>query len=196
MAWVAVQPGEVVGDIACGTGATLVRLGEAVGETGRAIGLEHSAEMARIAEGRIRDHGMQDRCKVRLCAVESYLEAERFDALLFCFTHDVLQSPEAVRNICAHARDGARVVVAGTRFLPWAWGLPLNLFTAIRGRRYLTTYRGLRMPWRHLLAFCPDFKILETDHWGTSYLGAGTIHHPPNFKVQPSHNTQPAKETT
>jgi hypothetical protein len=84
--------------------------------------------------------------------------------------------------------------VAGARFLPWTWGFPLNLFTAIRGRRYLTTYRGMRKPWRHLLEYCPDFKMLETDHLGTSYLGAGTICHSPAPNLQTRILVQPAKE--
>jgi ubiquinone/menaquinone biosynthesis C-methylase UbiE len=89
----AAQPGEIIGDIACGTGATLVRLGEAVGEAGRAIGLEHSEEMARIAEGRVRHLDLQNCCEVRICAAESYQDARPFDALFF-----------ASRTMCCNRR--------------------------------------------------------------------------------------------
>lgn len=171
----AVRPGETVADVACGTGATLIQLGQAVGEHGKAIGLELSDDMAMSAFQKIEAEGLQDRCQLRVGPIENYFDSDHYDALLFCYTHDVLQSPYALHALFAHARDGARVAVAGARFLPWWWGLPLNMFTAYRGRRYLTTFAGLRRPWRYLLDFCPDFHVIGTDHLGTSYLGTGTF---------------------
>ena len=161
------RPGEVVCDVACGTGATLVALAQAVGEGGQVIGLELSDDMATLAHKRIESAGLTDRCRVRVGAIEEYLDRNRYDAFLFCYTHDVLQSPQALAALFAHARDGAR-------FLPWWWGFPLNLVTAYRGRRYLTTFRGLRRPWHLLENYCPDFRVIGSDHAGTSYLGVGT----------------------
>ena len=173
MAQLAIQPGETVADVACGTGATLVQLGLAVGDDGAAIGLELSTDMAELANQRIKDAGLTGRCQMRVGAIESYKDHVSYDALLFCYTHDVLQSPRALQSLFAHARAGARVVVVGARFLPWWWGFPLNLFTGYRARRYLTTFRGLREPWRLLVNHCPDFRLIGSDHLGTSYLGVG-----------------------
>lgn len=177
LAQLAAQPGETIADVACGTGATLVQLGEAVGERGTVIGLELSTDMANLASQRIEAAGLAGRCQLRVGAIEGYRDRITYDALLFCYTHDVLQSPQALQALFAHARDGARVVAVGARFLPWWWGFPLNLFTGYRARRYLTTFRGLREPWRLLMTYCPDFRIVGSDHAGTSYLGVGTYKH-------------------
>lgn len=51
----ALQPGERVLDVACGTGTTVVTLAQQVGQTGYVLGIEQSPEMADIARQRICD---------------------------------------------------------------------------------------------------------------------------------------------
>jgi len=165
------RPGETVFDVACGTGPLLARLAGSVGPQGRVLGIEHSPEMAAIARARLA--GSHPGASVVVTSVEALATDLRADAMIFCYTHDVLQSPEALARLEEHAKPGCRVVVAGVRFLPWWWGFPVNLVTAIRTRAYLTTYRGLRRPWARLERQCPDFRILATFHAGSSYLGAG-----------------------
>lgn len=169
------RPGQHVADIACGTGATLPALAHAVGVAGRVTGFELSPEMAAIASARIEAAGLTGRVRIVVGPVENMDAAEQFDAFLFCYTHDVLQSPQSLSALAAAARPGARIAVAGMRFLPWWWGFGINLFTAYRARDYLTSYRGLGQPWRGLLDVAPDFRVIGTDHFGTSYLGAGSI---------------------
>ncbi len=98
----------------------------------------------------------------------------RADAMLFFYAHDVLQSPRALDRLFRVAHPGARVVSAGACFLPWWRGALLNAWTAVRARHYLTTYRGLDRPWRHLQRFCPDFRPIAGSFLGTGYLGIGT----------------------
>jgi len=105
---------------------------------------------------------------------EEFVADDVADALLFFYTHDVLQSPAALERLFARARAGARVVAAGARFLPWWWGAPLNAWTALRVRRFLTTYRRLSRPWRHLERHCPDFALVRHNFLGTGYIGGGT----------------------
>lgn len=169
------RPGQHVADIACGTGATLPALAHAVGAEGRVTGFELSPEMAAIASARIEAAGLTGRVRIVVGPVENMDAAEQFDAFLFCYTHDVLQSPQSLSALAAAARPGARIAVAGARFLPWWWGFSINLFTAYRARHYLTSYRGLSQPWHGLLDIAPDFRVIGTDHFGTSYLGAGSI---------------------
>ena len=167
--------GETVFDVACGTGATLVPLADKVGRRGKVIGFEQSPEMARIARSRVDDSGTATPVSVFVAAAEEAPLSEHADALLFSYTHDVIQNPAAVRHLMQHARPGAKVAVLATRFVAWWWGAPLNLFTAFRSRHYLTTFRGLSQPWKPLQPYCPDMRMVGTYFGGSSCLAVGTV---------------------
>jgi SAM-dependent methyltransferase len=165
------QTGEVVFDVACGAGAILDTLAWRVGPQGRVVGIEQSPEMAALAC----DAAAGSANVTVLCdPVESFRSPHRADALVFCYTHDVLQSPAALANLFAHTRPGARVAVAGLCLLPW-WGAPANACVLWGARNYLTTWRGLRQPWAPLMARCPDLRVVSRHHLGTGYLAAGTV---------------------
>lgn len=167
----ALREGDVVFDVACGTGAMLPALSRAVGPGGAVLGIEQSIEMAAIASQRVADAGLSN-TRVLVSPVEEARAELRADALLFCYTHDVLQSGAALDRLGALARPRARVVVAGARLLGW-WAAPLNLWKLWRSRRYLTTYRGLTDPMAKLRRFCPDLTVVRTRMLGTSYLAVG-----------------------
>ena len=167
--------GEVVYDVACGTGPMLAELARRVGAGGHVVGIEHSPEMMALARVRVRSEGIGGVVTLMQAAAEEARLERTADALLFFYTHDVFQSEDALDNLFRCARQGARVVAAGARFLPWRWAAPLNLWTMVRARRYLTTYRGLGRPWRHLERYCPDFRPVASNFAGTSYLGVGTF---------------------
>ncbi len=171
----ALRAGETVADVACGTGATLTAVAATVGGTGRALGIELCPAMAAQAAFRVEHAGVGGWTEVLVSPVETFATDCRFDALLFCYTHDVFQSEEALTNLFRHAKPGARVSVAGMRFLPWWWGFGHNLFTGYRARNYLSTFHGLREPWHLLKRWCPDFRVIHTEHAGTSYHGVGTV---------------------
>ena len=171
----AVRGGETVFDVACGTGATLVELAEHVGPSGTVIGVEQCPEMAAVARMRVADAASRARVLLHVVAVEEASLQARADALLFCYTHDVLQNPRAVAHLMRHVKPGARVAVVGIRFLPWWWGAPINLYTAFRIRHHVTTYRGLRDPCHALRGYCSDLRLVRGFHAGTSYLAVGTV---------------------
>lgn len=165
------QTGEVVFDVACGAGAVLGTLAWRVGPQGRVVGIEQSPEMAALAC----DAAAGSANVTVLCdPVESFRSPHRADALVFCYTHDVLQSPAALANLFAQTRPGARVAVAGLCLLPW-WGAPANAWVLWGARNYLTTWQGLRQPWAPLTAWCPDLRVVGRHHLGTGYLAAGTV---------------------
>jgi len=171
----ALRCGETVFDVACGTGATLLELAERVGSAGTVIGVEQSPEMAAVARTRVADAHSAAQVLLQVAAVEEASFDTRADALLFCYTHDVLQHPRAVAHLMRHAKPGARVAVVGIRFLPWWWGAPINLYTAVSIRHHVTTYRGLRDPCHALRGYCSDLRLVRSFHAGTSYLAAGTV---------------------
>ncbi len=165
------RQGETVLDVACGTGAMLPALARVVGPHGRVIGIEQSPDMAAIARRRITEAGFEN-VELVVAPVEEAPIGATADAILFCYTHDVLQSDAAVDRVFAFARPGARVVAAGARLIGW-WAAPLNLWKLWRVRHYLSTYRGLRDPAARLARRCPDWRIVTTRILGTSYLAFG-----------------------
>ena len=163
------KAGETVFDVACGAGATLGELARRVGPGGRVVGIEQSPEMAALA--RAAADGSAN-VQVLCDPLERFRSPYPADALLFCYTHDVLQSPPALSNLFAQARPRARIAAAGLCLLPW-WGALANAWVIWRARNYLTTWHGLRRPWSPLLLWCPDLRVLRRCHLGTSYLAAG-----------------------
>lgn len=169
------QPGEQVLDVACGTGETTRMLAHEVGSTGRVIGVEQSEAMVEIARRKLQGEPFGSASDVICCGVENLNLATRFDAVLMTFTHDALWTPAAVECVARHCRAGARLAVAGMRFLPWWWGAPVNLVSAYRARRYMTTYVGLREPWRPLLPYMQSFQVEQTYLMGSCYRAIGQV---------------------
>lgn len=166
------QPGQTVLDVACGTGLSFAWLREGVGESGHVIGVELSPDMLRQARARCETEGWRN-----VSLIESDMGSVDFpvplDAILFNFTHDVIQSPRALERIFASARPGARIAVAGVKYAPW-WLAPLNPIVRVRTRPYLTTYAGLDAPWKPLLDYLDDFAWTST-LFTTGYIGSGTV---------------------
>ena len=166
------RSGDVVVDVASGTGLSFAMLVQAIGSTGHLIAIEHSPEMMALARRRVDAAGWRNVTLIE-AATEAADVPVTFDAVLFHFTHDVLQSPAALARLFARAKPGARVAVAGAKFASW-WMAPLNLWVMLRARHYLTTYAGLDQPWRNLLTYVPDLTVRRR-LLGTGYLAHGTF---------------------
>ena len=170
IAHLALRHGETVFDVACGTGATLPALADGVLPGGRVVGIEQSPQMADQARARV---GNRAGIELAIGSVEDLATAARADAMLFSYTHDVLQSRAAIARLRAHAKPGCRVALIGVRLQPWTWGFGPNLFMLARARHYFTTYRGLHAPWALLARECPGLAPMKHFHLGTSYLALG-----------------------
>ena len=175
VAELALRPSEIVFDIACGTGPTLVLLAQRVAPAGRVIGVELSPAMAALARQRVATAGVGESVEIVESAVELLRDVPAADAILFCYTHDVLQSPAAIERLIESARPGARIVLLGMKTLPWSWGWPANVFNLYRARRYLTTFRNLDQPWRLLEARGAVLSVVHTALWGSAYIAVGTL---------------------
>ncbi len=165
--WLELAPGERVLDVACGTGLSLPLLAERVGATGRVVGVELSPEMLRQARDRVAQAGLTQVALIEAPMEEASLEGQ-FDAVLFNYTHDVLQSPRALANIFAHVRPGGRVVAAGVKHPP-AWLFPLRLLRLWKARPYLTTFRGLGRPWAPLEPYV-EAMVVRPLLFNTNYM--------------------------
>ena len=175
VAFLNLQSGDVVVDVASGTGLSFPLLMKGIGPTGHLIGIEHSPDMMAIARQRVEAAGWRN-----VMLIESAVEAADVplaaDALLFHFTHDVLQSPGALALLFSRTKPGARVSVAGAKLTSW-WLAPVNLWVMFRARHYLTTYCGLQQPWHNLLTFVPDLEI-RPRLFDTGYVAQGRFRPP------------------
>lgn len=162
--------GETVLDVACGTGLSLPLLRNAVGPAGRVIGVEVSPEMIAKARERVVRAGWENVTLIEAAMEQADLDA-RFDAALFNYTHDVLQSPRALARIFSFAGPGARIAIAGIKHPPH-WLFPLRLYRLLKARPYVTTFSGLDRPWRLVEAYVPDLRV-KAIMMGTNYFASG-----------------------
>ena len=165
------RPGDAVLDVACGTGLSFALLEEAIGPSGRLVGVELSPEMAAIARARIERAGWRNAQLIVARMEDAALAPNSLDAVAFNFTHDVLQSEQALANIFAACKPGARVAVAGSKLLPW-YLAPINLYVRWNNAPYMTTQRNLRAPWKLLSSYVGDLSV-EPALWGAGYLAKG-----------------------
>jgi demethylmenaquinone methyltransferase/2-methoxy-6-polyprenyl-1,4-benzoquinol methylase len=164
------QPGQVVLDVGCGTGLCCNLLRDKVGPGGTVIGIEESPEMAAVAREHIAREGWRNVTVVQSSAEDARLEATA-DAALFCAVHDILQSPDALRNITAKLCPGAWVAAGGGK---WAAPVMVAVNSMIRALHapYVRDFGGFDRPWRYLEHLVEDVQVREMA-FGSGYVMAG-----------------------
>jgi demethylmenaquinone methyltransferase/2-methoxy-6-polyprenyl-1,4-benzoquinol methylase len=165
-----VHPGQVVLDVGCGTGLCCGFLVEKVGPQGGVVGIEESPEMAAIARERVAREGWHNVTVVQSGAEDAQI-AEAADAALFCAVHDILQSPDALRNVLDHLRPGARVAAGGGK---WAasWMVAVNMQARMLHAPYVRSFEGFDRPWHHLEQLIEDVHVRELA-FGAGYVLTG-----------------------
>jgi arsenite methyltransferase len=164
------RPGDVVLDAGCGTGLSFPLLLDAVGASGRVIGVESSPDMLMLARERTAAAGWNN-VTLLGSAAEAVVLPCAVDALLFNYTHDVIRSPIALDNLFRQAADGARVAVAGIKHPP-RWLDPFRFYRRFKSRGCYTNSGGLDAPWDLLTAFVPDLRV-ESTLLGTGFIAWG-----------------------
>ena len=172
IARLSLQPGDVVFDVGCGTGLSFPLIEEGIGAQGRIIGIDQSPEMLVIAGRRVQTHSWRNVTLIESPVEEASISGHA-DAVLFCFTHDLLQSRNALENVFEHSKQGGRVVAAGFKWGPW-WNLPLNVRVWAYVRHAVTTFDGFGRPWRHLERFVSEMEV-EQVWFGAFYFGWGVV---------------------
>lgn len=93
------QPGERILEIGFGTGHCLVTLAQAVGPSGRVIGVDISDGMLAIARDRLQSEGLGERVNLHLgdAAKLDFIEAGSLDGVFMSFTLELFDNPEIPR---------------------------------------------------------------------------------------------------
>ncbi len=165
-----VRRGQVVLDVGSGTGLCAGLLRDKVGPQGSVVGIEASPQMAEVAREHIAAEGWRNVTVVQAPAEEAQI-AVTADAALFCAVHDILQSPDALRNVIGTLRPGALVAAGGGKWAaPWMVGV--NLQARMMHAPYVRTFEGFGRPWRHLERLIDDVQVREVA-LGTGYIMTG-----------------------
>jgi demethylmenaquinone methyltransferase/2-methoxy-6-polyprenyl-1,4-benzoquinol methylase len=167
-----VSPGQVVLDVGCGTGMCFGPLRDKVTARGGVVGIEESPEMAAVAREHIAAEGW-----LNIMVVESRAEdaemAFTADAALFCAVHDILQSPDALRNVLGNLRPGAWVAAGGGK-----WATPLMVAVNMQVRMlhapYVRSFDGFDRPWDHLEQLIQGVHVDEVA-FGGGYIATGRV---------------------
>jgi trans-aconitate methyltransferase len=164
------RTGQVVLDVGCGTGLCCGLLRDKVGPQGGVVGIEEAPEMAAAAREHIASEGWNNVTVVEAPAEEAQVGLTA-DAALFCAVHDILQSPEALRNVMTTLRPGAWVAAGGGK-----WAAPLmvalNSMVGLLHAPYVRSFGGFDRPWRHLERLVEDVQVREMA-FGSGYVMTG-----------------------
>jgi ubiquinone/menaquinone biosynthesis C-methylase UbiE len=110
----ALQPGERILEIGCGTGKALLEMGALAGLSGRVLGVDLSFEMARCASRRIH---ADDNVHIYVCQGDASVmpcPAAFFDSVLMTFTLELFplaEIPEVLSECRRLLRPGGRLAV-------------------------------------------------------------------------------------
>jgi len=164
------RSGQVVLDVGCGTGLCCGLLRDKVGPEGGVVGIEESPEMAAVAREHIACEGWDNVTVVQAPAEDAEIGLTA-DAALFCAVHDILQSPDALRNVLTTLRPGAWVAAGGGKWAP-PMMVALNSMVGMLHAPYVRDFSGFDRPWQHLERLVEDVRVEEMA-FGSGYVMTG-----------------------
>ncbi|MEO7852261.1 MAG: methyltransferase domain-containing protein [Rubrivivax sp.] len=144
----ALRSGDTVLDVGCGTGLSFDLLRGRVGGGGHIVGIEQSPQMIERARDRVARAGHTNITLICAPVEEARVPRARCraDAALFHFTHDILRRADALDQVLAQLKPGARLVAAGLQWAP-PWAAVVNLMVWGAALRSVSSLQGLARPY-------------------------------------------------
>ncbi len=160
--------GDLVLDLACGTGLNFKALEHRVGPTGRIVGVDLSADMLAVARRRVEKFGWTNVTLIQ-SDVTRYHPEQSADAALSTFALGLLPDPGlTARRMVDMVRPGAPVLVADTQLVPRWYGAPLNPVFRLAGRPWIPRSVEARYWSPHPLN---AFTAVTVGFWREEWLG-------------------------
>lgn len=169
------KAGHRVLDLGCGPGGCFPYLVDAVGPTGKVVGVEISPEVAINARRRIGKNKWRNVSVIESDA-RTVLLTGTFDAALLFAAADVYGSTEILENIFQHLKANARVAAFGAKMTRDGFGKILNPFfrMAVSWLGFPTTPVPDYEPWRLLAERVEKLKV-EEYFFGSMFLASGSL---------------------
>jgi arsenite methyltransferase len=171
------KAGDTVLDVACGTGFSFASILRAIGPSGRLIAFDQSPELLAVAFSRIEKENADTITLIQSPAEKVNLGNLHPNALLFSYTHDVLQSEAALDNLLGQAAPGARVALCGSVLWPaqaWPLSAAVNAWLRARHHRYIASMENFERPWAKIAPRLADFRVARRGpRW--RYLATGSV---------------------
>lgn len=161
--------GATVLDVGCGTGLSFKLLEQYIGPKGFIIGVEQCPEMLKIAQQRVDAAGWTNIILLNSQAEGADIPSMA-DAMLFHFTHDILQQPDAIAHLFKFLKSKSRVVATGLNWSdPWDW--MSNTYVLMAALYSTSSMEGLGQPWMHL---AERLTAVEVTKMGAFFIAHGT----------------------
>ncbi len=172
--WLALQPGDRVLDLGCGTGLSLPVLRAAVADTGTVYGVELSPEMLARARAKVAEAGWTNVVLIEADA-ETFQLTESVQGMLCFYTHDIMLSPTALPRAISFLKPGGRVVAVGGKLVRGWRGWLINPITVLYSLPAVTTLDPERSyePFAVLRSLLTDLTV-EEHLLGSQYLARGS----------------------
>jgi demethylmenaquinone methyltransferase/2-methoxy-6-polyprenyl-1,4-benzoquinol methylase len=165
------KPGDCVLEIGCGTGRNLSYLQDAVGPSGRVVGVDLSAGMLEHSRA-LCARRQWDNVELLQCDAAEYSASEPLDAVLFGLSYNTMPHHLAVlRNAWRQLRPGGRLVIMDAKLPPGRGGRLVLPFSVWLMKRTLLGNPYIR-PWEDLARLTDTFEMHEL-MFGSYYVCRG-----------------------